>query len=164
MNIKPDFNHNIIISAQGLTQIKLLYLIYENLNKNYNYRSLLNEQAKGTLCLVDNLLAEETKPEILYGHNMNNSISCNRGTVFTRRKLEKYYALNRNESIKGDYYLENMHEKYNLKNYKLIYMKEFLKLYGKYLFINEDYRNDFVKNYPELEISPIMQIIKQITF
>ncbi len=166
MNIKPDFSQKFIVSAQGETQIKLVLLIYDNIFKNYNFTTVISKCETAIKITMKSLKDGNIKPELLFTNAglSNNLINLNAGTVFTRRKLEKYYALNRTESIKGDYFLENIHEKYNLKEYKLIYMKEFLKVYGKYLFINEESRNSFVGNYPELEISPVMQIIKQIPF
>jgi len=162
MNIRPDFSQKFILSIQGEVQIKLLLLIYENIKKNYNYNTIINNERSNILMNMQHFLRSDIKPEILYLNGFTYIMS--NGTVYTRRKLEKYYGLNRTDSIKGDYFLENIHEKYNLKEYKLIYMKEFLKLYGKYLFINEQHKNNFIQSYPELDISPVMQIIKQIPF
>ena len=162
MNIKPDFSQKFILSVQGKTQNKLLLLIYANIKKNYTYNTVINNERSNILRNMEHFLNSDRKPEILYLNGFTHIMS--NGTVYTRRKLEKYYALNRTESIKGDYFLEKIHEKYNLKEYKLIYMKEFLKLYGKYLFTNEESRNRFAYSYPELDASPVMQIIKQIPF
>lgn len=171
MILTDNFNKNIIIYAEGEFQIKLLLLIYFNLNQYFNqnfkyaglefdqqYKERIYKNIEGNLGLCNK---ENKKCSMLYIPNIKTSsnISIGSYTVFTKNKLTKYY---KTKNLVHDNFLDDISRYISLKEYKLVNMKEFLQTHGKYLFVTKENYDYFMNRYSCLEKSPVFQSFKTI--
>lgn len=173
MILNETFNHNIIIHASGEYQIRLLTLIYASINKNQNKSFLygsglfnFHKQYESIIVGINsnlkyNFKNNNLKPNVLYCPNRN-ALSFDKGTIYTKNKLDKYYLTKQSNLLKGDYFLENLSRKIELANYRLINMKELIDLYGKYLFKDNNHKEEFINNYSMLSNCNVYKTIKNI--
>jgi len=159
MNIQPDFSQNIIISAKGEWQIRLLYLIYSNINIKYNRIFSLEvplicdenykDFNKNLLSIVNNCKSENIQTELLY-HPLTSSTSINTGTAYTRKKLEMIFK-NEFVDFKNNSFINRIIKSRNVTIYdhRLVNMKEVLDIYGMYLFDNKKDHTCFINRYEE---------------
>lgn len=179
MNIKPDLNQNIIISATGEFQIKLLTLIYANINDNFKQsfkfddfkpsERNLNNFYKVIDLNIKSYSRDNVRFEVLYFPTLNKWID-NKGTIWTRKRIKDYYnrftELTYKPTFKGEVYLESIASKIDFRLYRLINMKEFLDLYGKYLFYSKEDALNFISRYENTELSKcnIFKTIKSLNY